>query len=588
MGPDNHSFVPKILVVDDDIIIRTVVVKGLRDAGFTNIHEAEDGLAVKEYLVDNSVDVVITDVMMPRLNGLELIRWAKKHYPDILWIIQSGQDTFDTAVEAIQLGAFDFLAKPPNLKRLEISLRNALERRQLLEEKKILHRSLEQRVVQLEELCRILNDQAEQINQDLRRAEMIQGALLPQRPPAMKGVSVHSMYRPGNFVGGDLYDVIALDENRIILYVADASGHGVSSAMLSVLFKQHLSTIIAPGTVVNPAVVLAEINNKLFRDVTAPGMFITVVYCLIDTRQATVDIASAGHTPIIYACSTDKPLLLERTGPALGLHADAVFNETHIDFRPGDRLFLYSDGLTDTADEPEESVKVIMKKLCTNELAAGSFLNDQLVKFPTASHCDRDDITMVLAEFSNGSSSFDNGSKKVDTEVKPTMETLGSLHYGELGESTAINICGRGTYMLSHNFFDAVKDIVDAKRGLIVDLSGCEYLDSTFLGIIYEVVDKGKKAGIHVHLQSVNENVYRLFTELSMDLVLKNIHGKATPLPDMEPLMKTKPDEESMHRRILRAHDILVSLSDDNRKQFQGIVDMFKKEMGDTVLPPAR
>jgi serine phosphatase RsbU (regulator of sigma subunit)/anti-anti-sigma regulatory factor len=587
INPKNSSFRPKILVVDDDIIIRTVVERGLRDAGFTDIHEAEDGLAVKEYLANNTVDVVITDVIMPRLNGLELIRWAKKHYPDIVWIIQSGQDTFDTAVEAIQLGAFDFLVKPPNLKELEISLRNALEHRQLVEEKKALHRSLEQRVDQLESLCRILGDQAEQINQDLRRAEIIQGALLPQVPPVMKRVSVHSMYRPGHFVGGDLYDVIALDENRIILYVADASGHGVSSAMLSVLFKQHLSKILEPGPAVNPAAILAEINDKLFRDIAAPGMFITAVYCLIDTRQATVDIASAGHTPIIFACSAGKSSLLERTGPALGLHADATFNEIHIDFRPKDRLFLYSDGLTDTVDDPAENIKVLLKKLCANELTADSFLNDQFVNLPTTSSYDRDDITMVLVEFSDGPSNFDNGCKQADTETKPTMAALGSLCYGELGESTAINIRGRGTYMLSHNFFDAVKDIIDAKRGLIIDLSGCDYLDSTFLGMIYDVVDKAKKAGIYVHLQSVNESVHRLFIELSMDLVLQNIHAQAEPLPDMEPLLKTKPDEESMHRRILRAHDILVSLSNENRKQFQGIVDMLRKEMGGLAPPPA-
>jgi YesN/AraC family two-component response regulator len=143
-----------------------VVVRGLRDAGFSEIHEAEDGLAAKEYLTGHTVDVVITDVMMPRLDGLELIRWARQRYPEIVWIIFSSLDTFDAAVEAIHLGAFDFLAKPPNLKELEISLRNALAHRQLVEEKEALHRSLEQRVLQLEGLCRILGDQAEQINQD--------------------------------------------------------------------------------------------------------------------------------------------------------------------------------------------------------------------------------------------------------------------------------------------------------------------------------------------------------------------------------------------------------------------------------------
>ena len=92
MGSETGSASPKLLVVDDDKIMRTVVVRGLRDAGFSEIHEAEDGLAAQEYLSGHTVDVVITDVMMPRLGGLELIRWAKQHDPQIVWIIFSSMD----------------------------------------------------------------------------------------------------------------------------------------------------------------------------------------------------------------------------------------------------------------------------------------------------------------------------------------------------------------------------------------------------------------------------------------------------------------------------------------------------------------
>jgi serine phosphatase RsbU (regulator of sigma subunit)/anti-anti-sigma regulatory factor len=573
-------------VVDDDIVIRTVVVRGLRDAGFSEIHEADDGLAAKEYLTGHTVDVVITDVMMPRLDGLELIRWARQRYPEIVWIIFSGLDTFDAAVEAIHLGAFDFLAQPPNLKELEISLRNALAHRQLVEEKEALHRSLEQRVLQLEGLCRILGDQAEQISQDLRRAEIIQSTLLPQVPPAMRGLSVHSLYRPGHFVGGDLYDVIPVDEDKIAIYVADASGHGVSAAMLSVLFKQRLPKITIPGAAVNPAVVLAKINDELFRDVAAPGMFVTAVYCLIDTGQATVDIASAGHPPVHLVRASGKASLIERTGPALGLHADAAFKETHIDLRPGDRLFLYSDGLTDLTNDAAEKQNVLVERLCATELTAGSFLKEQLAHLPPVSACERDDITMVLVEFRDGPSNFDNSRKESDAQAKPTVPTSGSLHYGELDESTVINICGRGTYMLSHNFFDAAQAIINGNRGLTIDLSGCDYLDSTFLGMIHEVVALGDKASVPVHVQRISESVLRSFEELSMDLVLQHVHEPAEPLPYMEPLVKTAPDEGILHRRILRAHDVLLSLSDENRKKFQGVVEMLRKEMGDAAPPP--
>jgi sigma-B regulation protein RsbU (phosphoserine phosphatase) len=574
MDSETRSLSPRLLVVDDDVVIRTLVVLGLRDAGFSEVHEAEDGLAAKEYLSEHTVDVVITDVMMPRLDGLGLIRWARPRYPEIVWIIFSSLDTFDTAVEAIHLGAFDFLAKPPNLKELEVSLRNALAHRQLVEEKKTLQHSLEQRVLQLEGLCRILGDQAEQISQDLKRAEIIQIALLPQVPPAMRGLSIHSLYRPGHFVGGDLYDVIAINEHKIAIYVADACGHGVSAAMLSVLFKQRLPKITTPGAAINPAVVLAKINDELFRDIEAPGMFVTAVYCLIDTSQATVDIASAGHPPVHMVSASGKASLIERTGPALGLHANAAFTETHIDLRPGDRMFLYSDGLTDPHGNSTKEQNALVEGLSATELTASSFLTDQLAHLPRASACERDDITMVLVEFRDGPSHFDNGGKESEAQVKPAAPPSGSLQYGELDESTVINICGRCTYMLSHNFFDAVQAIFDGRRGLTIDLSGCDYLDSTFLGMIHEVVAQGDRAGVRVHVQRISESVRRLFEELSMDLVLHHVHEPAEPLPCMEPLVKTAPDEVTLHRRILRAHDLLVSLSDENQKKFQGVVDM--------------
>jgi anti-anti-sigma regulatory factor len=240
----------------------------------------------------------------------------------------------------------------------------------------------------------------------------------------------------------------------------------------------------------------------------------------------------------------------------------------------------------DPTSDAVEKQETLVERLCAKELIASSFLRDQLAHLPPVSACERDDITMVLVEYRDGPSKFDNGRKKSDAQVKPPVPTSGSLNYGEMGESTVINICGRGTYILSHNFFDAVQAIIDGKRGLMVDFSGCDYLDSTFLGMIHEVVAKGDKAGVPVHVQRINESVRRLFEELNMDLVLQHVHEPAEPLPHMEPLVKTTPDKGTLHRRILQAHDVLVSLSDENRKKFQGVVDMLRKEMGKTAPPP--
>ena len=193
-----------ILVVDDDPVMRRLVLGGLKSFDCARILEAEDGVAAQDLLQRHRVDLVITDLMMPRLDGMGLLRWALDNEAWPVWIILSGLDTFDAAVDAIHLGAFDFLAKPPQPQKLEVAVGNALKHAQLLRERERLfaelketNRQLEQRVAHLNEVCGILEDQSETMLQDLRRAEIIQRALLPDSPPELGHFSVNSVYLPG-------------------------------------------------------------------------------------------------------------------------------------------------------------------------------------------------------------------------------------------------------------------------------------------------------------------------------------------------------------------------------------------------------
>ncbi|HUE97520.1 MAG TPA: response regulator, partial [Longimicrobiaceae bacterium] len=121
---------PLVLVVEDDPVTRRLVCRALHDLGCETVLEAEDGLKAQGLLRQHpEVDLVLTDILMPGLDGMELLRWGREHAPETMWIILSGLDTFDSAVEAIRLGAFDFLAKPPRVAELDVSVRNALERR---------------------------------------------------------------------------------------------------------------------------------------------------------------------------------------------------------------------------------------------------------------------------------------------------------------------------------------------------------------------------------------------------------------------------------------------------------------------------
>ncbi|MBW2713526.1 MAG: response regulator, partial [Deltaproteobacteria bacterium] len=137
LADDGDKQVPSVLIVDDDPAIRRMLGNILRSEQPYTITEAEDGCTAKALLLERRFDVVITDLNMPKgMSGLDLLEWAKEHDPDGVWIILSGYASFETAVRAIHLGAFDFIAKPlTSPAALKITVRNALEKRQWLVER---------------------------------------------------------------------------------------------------------------------------------------------------------------------------------------------------------------------------------------------------------------------------------------------------------------------------------------------------------------------------------------------------------------------------------------------------------------------
>ncbi len=143
----------------------------------------------------------------------------------------------------------------------------------------------------------MLCEQAGIIESGLRRAELIQRALLPHVAPAVVGLAVDAVYRPSLNVGGDLYDVVAIGPNHLAAYIADAAGHGVSAAMLAVLFKHRLAMMDHEYRPNAPAEALSMLNTAIRAECSAPGLFVTAAYCLLDTQSREIVIASAGPSP---------------------------------------------------------------------------------------------------------------------------------------------------------------------------------------------------------------------------------------------------------------------------------------------------
>ncbi|MBS0451399.1 MAG: SpoIIE family protein phosphatase [Proteobacteria bacterium] len=558
---------PVALVVDDEPVTRLMVKRALEGLGCAPVLQAHDGLAAQKILREHpEVALVLTDIMMPGMDGLELLRWGREAVPDTMWIVLSGLETFDSAVTAIRLGAFDFLPKSPRSEEMGVAVRNALERRQLLAERERLHLELQRKVRQLEETSEVLR-------RDLERAEVIQRALLPRSPPPMEGFCIQAVYRPGQHVGGDLYDVVRIGERHLAFYLADATGHGVTSAMLSVLFKQRLVLVDpATGLALAPAEVLAAVNRSICEAHAAPGLFLTAVFGLLDTSESSLTLASAGHPPVLHARDGGQTRLIRRTGPALGLTPDAQFAQERLQLLAGDRILLYTDGLLPSGSERE--LEMLQELLARPLVSAQELMADLHRQAPTGA--DRDDVTILLIDAHVGASCFDNGAESTAVDVPGVARSGGDVvFYGETDHAAYLALRGRATWMECDALHEAALTVLDGGRSLVLDLSDCEFMDSTCLGTVHELIARGGAS-----LAGVCPPVRALFEELSMQQVLAAIRADLPAAPELHALSERR-DQGAAHKRILQAHEALSTLSERNRQEFKDVVDSLRDSQGD-------
>ncbi len=581
-----------ILVVDDDEDLRLLLVNALRGGEPRHIEEASSADEARASLSRRVFDVVITDLSMPGEGGVSLMRWAHEHRPGPSWIVLTGHGTFDTAVEALQLGAFDFLSKPiRGVEALRNAVRNAIAHQRLIAERDRLHRELEQshdglreHVEQVDEACRLLRQQADTIRADLHRAGIIQRALLPQAAPRLTDFHLHAFYRPSQNVGGDLYDVVRLDEHRVVLLIADAAGHGLSAAMLAVLFRSQLPCM-DPDTHLprDPSDVLRAVNRSLCASLPAPGLFLTAAYCLLDTEHREATVASAGHPPLLWLRRRRGFERIFHTGPALGLDPDAEFAQKRIALEPGDGLLFYSDGLYERLPGDHETPSGGIAAALQHEAKPGAAALERLLApwrdLDANAAPPQDDITVLLLTASPGDSVLDHGTLQPlpapDVPVQGTQTLVGAD-----SRRTTLCIQGRGDWSQSAAFHAECAAAIEEGRNVMVDLALCHQLDSAFLGTIHQLCELADRSEIEFRLQGVTPAVEALFEELGMENAMDHIVAPMLPLPTkMEPMGAADTDPSARALRLLRAHEGLAVLNDRNRREFDPLVAQLREEV---------
>lgn len=188
-----------------------------------------------------------------------------------------------------------------------------------------------------------LKGEMDRLHEELNLAACVQRDFLPKEVPTAEGLDFGILFRPCGYVSGDIYSIRPVDEFRVGFFIADAVGHGVPAALLTVVLANSLSTRDESGRPVEPADVLLRLNRAMCEQEFAASRFATAVYGLIDTRTHELTIAGAGHPPplIIGHGSMTK---IETEGPLLGVFPNAEFTQTTAMLEPGQTLLLYTDG----------------------------------------------------------------------------------------------------------------------------------------------------------------------------------------------------------------------------------------------------
>ena len=251
------------------------------------------------------------------------------------------------------------------------------------------------RVAQLARQQQVEVRERERLEQELRVASVIQQTLLPQGVPDLPGWQFNAHYQPAREVGGDFYDFLELPDGRLGLVVGDVTDKGVPAALVMATTRAILRA--AAERLISPGEVLRRVNDVLYPDIPAK-MFVTCLYAVLDPRDGLLQFANAGQDlPCLR--TSDGLQELRATGMPLGLMPGMEYEQKEVSLKPGESVFMYSDGLVEAHNQQREMFGLPRLRGLMLEHPGGAplidFLLNKLAEFTGPDSMQEDDVTMV-------------------------------------------------------------------------------------------------------------------------------------------------------------------------------------------------
>ena len=328
----------RILVVDDEpdleVLVRQKFRRRIRRGEF-EFTFAQNGIEALERLAENpDIEMILSDINMPRLDGLSLLNALGEVNPEIRAVMVSAYGDMENIRTAMNRGAFDFVTKPIDFDDLETTIGKTLRYSRVMRE------------------ALSSQNQLQALRQELNIAQSMQLSILPTSFPCTPRFEVHGQVIPAKEVGGDFYDVYRLESGRLGIVIADVSGKGIPAALFMMVCRTLLKGIAigmdSPGEALTEA-------NKLLCAENRTCMFVTVFYGVFDPRTGAFTYANAGHeSPVLRRSDGTTEALPFTGGVPLGIVDDMEFEERTDTLAPGEFAFLFTDGVTEALNTSEE------------------------------------------------------------------------------------------------------------------------------------------------------------------------------------------------------------------------------------------
>ena len=324
----------KILVVDDEPDLETLVRQRMRREIRRGVYEFEFASngeeALEKLQAIKDLDIVLTDINMPRMDGLTLLSNLEGVNRDLRSVVISAYGDMKNIRQAMNLGAFDFIVKPVDFTDLRVTIERTVKNLDSWRE------------------AIAARNQLASLQSELEVAATMQQSILPREFPASPTYRIHAHMEAAREVGGDFYDVFQLDDGRIGMAIADVSGKGVPAALFMMVSRTLLKATAAEYS--DPAVVVKNVNDVLTTD-NESMMFVTLIYAIYDPNTRKLSYCNGGHNPFLVVSSEGKSELHDpHDGVALGVAENFEFVAHEVEINDGETVVLYTDGVNEAED----------------------------------------------------------------------------------------------------------------------------------------------------------------------------------------------------------------------------------------------